>query len=439
MRHYERENAKEWQRDFINESKQEPVADSSSGEEPNGGGPWLQVQSSQRLPKIAIDPGFKKPTRVPERPTLDHKAIQPKAKGRVATGITFAQKQDNVARSAFRKGLPHTDVYILDQTCEKIEPNRKLMYSRLEEIGTRFGSFIRPPQFLLDRTLLLWGDEEQVRNTKAELDSWAQAAPKEIFGPREQTLLKSKVNKFSKTGDLQDKRDKNDDKKLREEAEKQKYQTDPPETQDFLFRGYFLWPQNEVKPGQLLGPSCEAYDSIRTFNSAHIVFDSDISCFKVLSNNEDAIQHVFHRIEGTMREYVARSGKNYSMTLGRLPEASNMRKNIKLVPYPISPTPSPTSIPQLTGDTLKTNEVPRFVEEKAATELRNQKQIQHALSKVIARLPFYRGNVRLRVLFGVFTFTRFRWPKRASSIPVSKFLSDLSLNLPGTDGSLTRE
>ncbi|KAL8831744.1 MAG: hypothetical protein Q9191_000672 [Dirinaria sp. TL-2023a] len=455
MHHYERENAKEWQRDFRSDSKQKLAVNSSSDEEPDGEGPWLQVQTSQRLPKITIDPsspkpshqnsdtspekGFKKPFYLLARPTDERKVTQAKKKGRLAAGITFTQKQDNVARSAFRKGLPHTDVYTLAQTCAKIEPDRKKMYSQLEEIGTRFGSFIRPPQSLLDRKLLLWGDENQIRKTKAELDSWTQAAPKEVFGPREQTLLKAKVNRFSKVGDLQDKKDKNDDMKLREEAEKQKYQTDPPEGQDFSFRGYFLWPQDEVAPSQLLGPSCEAYDSIRTFNSAHIVFDTQMSCFKVLSNNEDAIQHVLQRIEGTMREYVARSGEIYFMVLGRLPEASKMRGDIKLVPCYSSSRASFTSTPQLTGNTLTANDVPRFAEEKAATDLRNKKQIRHALNKVITRLPFFRGNVRLRVLFGVFTFAKCRWPKRVSSVPVSKFLSDLRLDLPAFDGSLTRD
>ena len=456
MHHYERENAKEWQRHSGNGIKPQPVLNNSSDEDAENERPWSQVPFSKYNEKTKGTPNYPQqsdqktdtpPTRglikpapapAPVRALLLSRASLRKARRPVSTRITFVQKQDNVAKSAFRKGLPHTSVYKLDQTCLKIEPNRAAMYKRFEEMGIRFGTYIRPPQFLLDRELLLWGAEEQILRTKAELDKWVQAAQEEKVGPREKTMLKSKVEKFGKTGDLQERKDKAVDKKLREEAEKQKYQRDPPELQDFPFRGYFLWPAQEVSPEELLGPSCEAYDSIRTFNSAHILFDTKMSSFKVLSNTEDAIQHVFQRIEGTMREYVARSGKNYSMILVRLPEASKMRKNIRFLPYSMSSGgSSPTSTPHLTGDALSTDEVLQFVEEKAAIEARDRKRIRHAVDKVIARLPFYRGIVRLRVQFGVYAFTTFRGPKGASGVPFSDFLSDITIST--TKGSLVRE
>lgn len=167
MPHYERENAKEWQLNLSNKAKRESTTHSSSVEDEEEENSWTQVQSSRRAPKT--QPGTKSSTQplkkdnvapakgplshaaIPIRPVLKDQPGQSGAKTRVTTGITFAEKADNAARSAFRRGKAHDGIYVLKQTCEKIEPSRVKMYNRLEEIGVRFGTFIRPPQFLLDR------------------------------------------------------------------------------------------------------------------------------------------------------------------------------------------------------------------------------------------------------------------------------------------------
>lgn len=444
MHHYERENAKEWQLNLGSKPKAKAIAHTSSGEGSDEEVSWTRVQSSRRFPDEQIYIDLSSSSRqqnihstkgpqsagLPTRPVLKAQANRGVVKGRVPTKITFAEKEDNAARNAFRRGRRHDSEYVLKHTCEKIEPDRVKMYRRLEEIGVRFGTFIRPPQFLLDRTLLLWGSEDQIRRTKAELSDWIQKVTPEIPGPRDSTLMKAKKDGFPKTGELQSKRERAADAKLKEDAEKQKYQRDPQEGQKFPFRGYFLWPTEEVKPEELLGPSFEAYDSIRTFNAAHITFDVKLSCFKILSNTEDAIQQILQRIEGTMREYVARSGKFYSMILISFPKASRMCKAIRMLPGP-----GLASRPFLTGEPLSDDEVRQFEEQKIATELADRKKMQRALGKVILRLPFYRGNVCMRVFFGVFTFTTFRWPEGASSVPFRSFLSDITM--PATRGTLT--
>ena len=65
--------------------------------------------------------------------------------------------KDNTARAAYRKRLPHTDTFSLDQDCDKIFPLARKMYDYFEELGVRYGSFIRPPQHAKDRDLLIWG------------------------------------------------------------------------------------------------------------------------------------------------------------------------------------------------------------------------------------------------------------------------------------------
>ena len=467
MHHYEKENAKEWQMDLGNNPRPKPAQAYDSDDESEDGG-WTQVVSSRPvLPKrfeasssklLTSNPPTSKPSA--SKPPItrpksvrakgpDHAATQLRtspvkprvtphtitrkgpAKSRFPTGITLVKEEDNAAKGAFRKGKPHDAFFTLSKTCEKIEPDRTKMYKRLEEIGVRFESFIRPPQFLADCTLLLWGGEEQIAQTIAELKEWISSSDDDPRGPREKTQRKSKVEKFGKVGMLQNKKEEQLDKKIREEAKMHRFQKNPEEGQEFAFQGYFLWPVNEVRPEELLGPSCEAYDPIRTYNHSHIMFETNLSAFKILSNKEAAVQNALQRIEGTMREYVARSGKIYSIYMVQLPEASSMLKDIKILPGPAS------KVPLLTGASLVGEEVNNYIEEKKDIDSGNHKRMRHALRKIIARLPFYRGQVRMRVLFGTFTLSIFRWPGGATTVPFSDFIKNI--NMPSTKGILIRE
>jgi hypothetical protein len=376
------------------------------------------------------------PHPLPKRPIVAPDIIprQGPAKSRYPTGVKLVRKEDNAAKGAFRRGKPHDALFTLNKTCEKIEPDRTKMYNRLEEIGVRFNSFIRPPQFLADRILLLWGDEEQTAQTIAELKEWVKSSDDDddsFHGPREKMQLKLKNEKFARIGYNQNKKAEQLDKKIREEARMHKFQKNPEDGQEFAFQGCFLWPVDEVRPEELLGPSCEAFDPIRTYNHSHIVFEATLSGFKILSNKEAAVQNALQRIEGTMREFVARSGKIYSSHMVQLPRASNMLKEVKVLPG------STGKVPVLTGASLISQEVHKYIRQKDAIESENRKRMRHALCRVIERLPLYRGQVRMRVLFGTMTLSMFRWPEGATTVPFSDFIRNIDVT--STKGALIRE
>lgn len=384
------------------------------------------------------------PTRVQPRPGLQPRSMQVRTGGpphlssrrgieasKYPTGVTLPRNEDNAAKGAFRKGRVHDAIFVLSKTCEKIEPDRIRMYGRLEEIGVRFETFIRPPQFLEDRTLLLWGNEPHISQTIAELEEWVSTSENDMYGPRETIQIKSNPKNFARTGLLQGKREEQLDKRLREQAKMLKFQKDPQDGKAFAFQGCFLWPIEEVRPQDLLGPSCEAYDPIRTYNHSHILFEPSLSAFKILSNKEAAVQNALQRIEGTMREYVARSGKIYSSHMVQLPKASKAMKEIKMV------AGVGGKMPLLTGGPLTSTEIKDFVEEKKILDSSNQKNMRHALRKIIVRLPFYRGQVRMRVVFGTFTLSTFRWPGGAVTEPFSDFIRDVDST--STKGTLVRE
>lgn len=313
------------------------------------------------------------------------------------------------------------------------------MYARLEEIGVRFGSFVRPPQRLNDCILLLWGNERQIAETIGELQHWVSLSGEEALGVRETMSTKVTHEKFPRSGELQSKRDEKLDKKIKQAADMHVFQKDPVDGQHFEFQGYFLWPSDEVKPKDLLGPSCEAFDPIRTYNHSHIVWEPQLSCFKVLSNVEAAMHDALERIEGTMKEWAARSSTTYTFNLVQSPEVSTMCENVKTLSGPtLDGSTKPSRVPIMTGNHPVGDSLRALRAEGKALETTNKRKMQNSLRKVLERLQFFRGRVRMRVHFGTFVLETIRWPGGAQTIPLRDFVASIT-NTATTTGVMLRE
>lgn len=490
MNLYEKENAKEWQLDLTNNPTTQPSQDESDSDSDNGNAGRTAGLSRNRFAPISSGPlnerthtrpatqspkGHAQPAtprfgrgaartptreqskaqgqsnsnlqRLPANQLRDTPRLQSKISAKPAvpakTGppprITFSSKKDNDSKAAFRKGKIHNSTFTLSKTCEKIEPDRSRMYARLEEIGVRFGSFIRPPQRLNDRTLLLWGNEKQVAETIGELQHWVSLSEKDSLGVRETMITKAAQEKYPKVGELRSKKDEILDKKIKQAADMHVFQKDPIEGQHFEFQGYFIWPSDEVKPEDLLGPSCEAFDPIRTYNHSHIVWDPQISCFKILSNAEAAMQNAIERIEGTMKEWAARSSTTYAFNVVQPPEALRMCENVKTqFGPPLAGSAKPSIIPILTGRGSVKDPVKAYNSEKEDLEAANKRKIQGSLCKIIERLQYFRGRLRMRALFGTFVLDTIRWPGGAQSIPLTEFVTSIT-NTATTTGIMLRE
>ena len=361
------------------------------------------------------------------------------APARPSSRITFSSKKDNASKAAFRKGKVHDATFTLSKTCEKIEPDRSKMYARLEEIGVRFGSFVRPPQRLHDRILLVWGSEKQVAETIGELQHWVSLSGEGSLGVREAMSAKAEHEKYPKVGELQSKRDEKLDKRIKQAADMHVFQKDPADGQHFDFHGYFLWPANEVKPEELLGTNCEAFDPIRTYNHSHIVWEPQLSCFKVLSNVEAAMQNALERIEGTMKEWAARSSTTYNFNLVQPPEVSTLGENVKTVSGPtLDGRIKPSRIPIMTGNHPVGDSLRALTAEGKVLETTNKQKMQTSLRKVLERLQFFRGRVRMRVHFGTFVLDTIRWPGGAQTIPLRDFIASIT-NTATTTGVMLRE
>jgi hypothetical protein len=498
---YERQNAKEWQmdadagpgskgaeHDFSDEDYADyvqaqhntddiPDADLASG--------WQQVshkRQSVRLPsklpgKIPVklagkSPGkapvgpparssAKPPTRLPPRQSTQPKLPPPKnplyktpvrtrplpissaqvSRSPVHPGpmpfpqrarprVTFTAKSDNPARAAFRAHLPHTGTLTLPRACHLIEPDRPKMYAIMEEMGVRLGSFIQPPQHLRDLTLLLWGDDVQVAATKEELGIWirqSETARSSLKGPL-----------FAKSGALSEDKAKHLECRINREVKRQEYQKAPPPNMTFNCTGYFLWPVDEIRPEELLGPSFEAFDQIRMFHLSYIVFDNQNSVFKIMSDNMNAVMQAIKRIQGTMKEYVARSSQEIVLHVIEAPSSADMRKEIKTSGGLRGTSLEGARIPLLTGPGLQQNEIVQWEIQKKMMVDEQFEKTRIAIRKGLSRIRYYRGRLRMRVLLGTFALTTFRrLPEGVSSIPFERFIGDMSMS--ATKGRMIKE
>ena len=345
----------------------------------------------------------------------------------------FNFKRDNLARAAFRKRLEPSGRFMLPRDCPDLEPNQKRMYDAFEEIGVRVGSFIRPPQHVKDRELLLWGDVRQVQNTKGELDRWLGKCLQRDF-PRK-SMAK---DNFSKETSVEGEQHHRLIKKMQKEAKILEFQQAPAEGRVFPHTGTFIWPVDEVRPEDILGPSLEAFDPIRFQYRCHIVFDHKLSSFRIFSDKGDAIKRTIDRIVGTMREYVAKSVRSDTLILPEPPVPSVIRKDVRVRPLSANGSMAGQSmIPVLTGSTLDPEGQLEWLEKRDELMRKNNHRMELSLRKCVANLPHHRGLVRIRVQFGTFALKVYRWKEGAESTPLEEFIDNMSM--AGTKGVMVRE
>lgn len=339
--------------------------------------------------------------------------------------------EDNLATAAYRKRIAHTGKFVLHKDCHEIEPSRTKLYNMLQEMGVRLGSFIRPPQEVKDRELLIWGNAGQVAATIAELQAWLSPTRGELMG-RKSTAGDKFANEYSNIGTKY----KTLQKKMLKDAAIQKFQQVPEAGKTYPFSGSLIWPVDELRPEDIFGSSCEAFDPIRFQYQCHIVFDNKEECFKVMTTNDNSVERSLLRIEGIMKEYVAKSSHRIIKHLVEPPSSSAIRKEIKTEDGPILGTATtPCKIPVLTGEELDPIERSAWVKRTAKIILDNHGHTEGALLECIPNLTFFRGQVHMRVHFGTFAMTLYK--SKGESLPFEEWLENMKKT--GTRGDLIKE
>ena len=415
-------------------------------QDPSHEKPLMVVRTKGKAPTTVRVNGFqrvthRKPQKIPTRPR-DIPAVQNDIRARIGNRGRFSlgYKEDNTARAAYRKRQPHCDTFKLEQDCDKIFPHIRKMYEYFEELGVQNVSFIRPPQHAKDRELHIWGSPGRVQKTIAELREYVLQAG------REAELMKAKKpmakEKFAKEPSTIGREYKKRQSQMLKQALVQDFQRVPHIERTYGFTGAFLWPVEEVRPEELLGNSLEALDPIRVDYKCHIVFDDKDSAFKVFTDDPESVGKTMLRITGVMKEYTAKFTATNSRRIVDYivepPSAFGMRKDIRILPGPTTdPRTSAGKIPLLTGDILEPVAQDSWLEKSKLMKMQNVQRIEQDLRKAIQLLPYYRGNLRMRIQYGTFELTTLRWPENTSSMPFENFM--MNLGLPGTKGRMLRE
>lgn len=376
-------------------------------------------------------------TKIPTRTTRGLTSIRPQPKRRHP--VTFARKKDNPARADFRAGRRCNATFGLTKSCIDIEPDGMRMSKVLEEIGVRFGSFIRPPQSSTDRTLLIWGKPPQITQTLRELNQWVavSAAPFQSSLLARISHVTKGGNEFAKVSLTTEEAAKLLDRQLREQAMKHKYQKIPDKSLNFKFVGYYLWPVNEIRPEDLLGPSFEAFDPLRMSFNSYILFDAKLEAFKVMADQVERVEKVMLRIEGAFKEFVARSNAATTVYMVERPDELSVRKDVKMVKKSLSPSEH-AQVPSLAGDRLEPSGLVKWSADTKSVEEEQLSSFHENIENGLNRLRFFRGRVRMRVLLGTFALTTYRrWPEGVTSIPFERFVEDTKLS--ATRGRMLQE
>lgn len=352
--------------------------------------------------------------------------------------VTLARKRDNPARADFRAGRRYNATFMLTKACIDIEPDAKKMEKVLEEIGVRFESFIRPPQSSTDRTLLIWGKPPQIEQTLRELNQWvaASAAPFQSFILARMSHVTKGGNEFAKVSLSIEEAAKILDRQLQEQAMKHKYQKIPDKSLSFKFIGYFLWPVDEIRPEDLLGPSFEAFDPLRMSFNTYILFDAKLEAFKVMADQAEMVENAMLRIEGTFKEFVARCNAAITVYMVERPDEMSLRKDVQMVKKSLSPSEH-AQVPSLAGDRLEPSELVKWSGDTKSVEEEQLFSFHENIEMALSRLRFFRGRVHMRVLLGTFALTTYRWPGGVTSIPLETFVQDMKLS--ATKGRMLQE
>ncbi|KAL9101487.1 MAG: hypothetical protein Q9163_003258 [Psora crenata] len=359
------------------------------------------TKSSQKLlphgKSIASEPTiFQRGSPRPAHQSRNHRAL-------------FAFKHDNPAKAAFRKRLPPNGQFMLHKDAFEIEPNRMRMYDIFEEMGVRLNSFIRPPQDAHDRELLIWGNTRQVAQTESALREWLERT-------EEAPVAKSRAQEnFSKVPSVTTHRYKADMKRVEREAAIRRFQQIPEPGRHFDFTGTYIWPIDEVNPQDIFGLSIEAFDTVRFEYNSHIIFDPHQRTFKIFSDNVDAVENSIARIEGALKGAEVRL-KSGSVSTGG---------------------PVISKIPVLSGKPLDTGAQTKWMTTSRELDLANARRMAQALHGVLKTLPYYQGQLRMRVQFGTFELRTFKCPVEKRSMAFEEFLTNIQLS--GTKGNLIRD
>ena len=347
----------------------------------------------------------------------------------------FQYPQDNRAKAAFRHRRPPTDSFPLHKNVDELEPDRKRIYDMLGELGVRFGTFVRPPQAVDDKNLLMWGESRGIAKTREFLRNWLKRA-EGITSAK----TKPKVEHFISNNSTLPAFHKTNLKQLRKQAELQSFQQIPEKNRHFDFQGWYPWTIEDLNPKDVFGVSLEAFDSIRGVHRCHITFSDKLKCITVYGDQKHDVDAAMSRLRGAHESVLAQSSLKVSKVMVHLPSPALARKQVKLVSADRTPAKErqlAKKVARLFGPELDTDGKTKLAEESVRSSDQVTEWYKETMHGVLPNLLFYEGQLHMRVLFGRFNLRKFPLADTKDTYDLEEFCRKIKQH--GVKGDLDPE
>jgi hypothetical protein len=276
-----------------------------------------------------------------------------------------------------------------------------------EAIAKEFGTFV----FSDDRVgkggtikLDIWGEVTAVKLTRQKIHDWIERE-----SPSKRQLG---LNSHPTTKSLLPRQRSAEEKRWNREVMRQRFRREPPIGMLFGAIGTFHWPVKEFQPHELLGNSYEAFDPIRMDCSCYVIYNQDISGFKVMGE-AGAVKAALLRIRKACFQITARQIAPVRRYFLHLHEAE-VSSHVTLLLY--------EHIKRIGATATTTQDHPGYSPQAwYETDLDATEQQQHremstrdvkiagkTIMLMIAKLHYYRGHLKLRVRLGTFLAMEYR-------------------------------
>jgi hypothetical protein len=414
---YEKTNALEWDLNYKAPTKtSKHVTTTSTSQKPPTGSHAQPAQSAPVKKWPAQQPRTttreRRPRPLNDSPWMVAEGVVTREQERddVPLLIEFA---DNAAEAAWRNR---------ERPVETIIVPEELAWSdqQHEQIAQKHGTFVTAEGGGTGHGGIrfgIWGEASAVKQTRQAIHDWIKRET-----PSKHTLG---TNTFSKQRSLLPQQRQSVEKKWIQEVRRQRFRQSPPLGTPFGAIGTFHWPVKDYQPNEVLGNSYEALDIIRMGCSCYIIFSPEKSGFQVLGHTAD-VKTALVRLRKAYFQVAARqiaSVRTYILDFGNAED--EIRSHVALEPYerikrtdPLAATAQdhPGKSPKIQGEVVS-----RATEQQMSeTSTRDVKVVGKTIMRMISKLHYYRGHLRLRIRLGTFLATHYRISTH-ESYPIDDF------------------
>ncbi|KAK5110366.1 hypothetical protein LTR62_006074 [Meristemomyces frigidus] len=313
----------------------------------------------------------------------------------------LALEPDNNAEASWRAQQPATDHVRIPDELVAIDKAHEI-------IAKHHGAFILSEHTRGNggsQTFGIWGDKCVAAATKQAILTWIGESGCGKRNPNASA-------QFHKVASLTPAQHERWEKRHQREVTRQLYRQHPHPQMKHGAIGSFLWPVQEYRPEEILGPNYEALDAVRMDHSCHIVFLAQRNMFRVMGKQNDVLL-ALQRLRRTCFQVAAKQVVAVRRYLLRWPEpVTNVPKHVHLQDYqPILPVKNEKKAVMLKAPAggQFDNDDDDIVNAQIQNYL-SGKELRTSIVPMLGRLHYYRGHLQMRWRLGTFLASQYREP-----------------------------